>query len=233
MARFYPILDLELARACGHDPLQLARGIAELDLPWLQVRAKTLGAGEFLDWAIRLRAILAESGGRTRLIVNDRADIACLSQAAGLHLGQDDLPLAAAARLLPPAALLGFSTHNEEQLRLALAEDGRLAGAPAVAAKSIRPRLRALAYIAFGPVFSTATKVHPDPVTGLAALQRMRAQFDGPLVAIGGIGHSHCRAVADAGADYAAVISGWLAAANPLAEVRHFLLALADSPAVH
>ncbi len=237
MAAFYPILDCDLARSRGHDPLRLAAEIAGLGLPWLQLRAKTLPAGEFLELAERMQAALAERGGRTRLIVNDRADIAALSHAAGLHLGQDDLPLAAARRLLPPAALIGFSTHNPSQIRAALAQDAALAGAADPIddrvddrAAAAPPSLRALAYLAFGPVFPTATKSNPDPVTSLEGLRQARALFRGPLVAIGGIGRENCRAAAAAGADYVAVISAWLSAGDPLAETRAFLLALAESP---
>ncbi len=218
-----------MARAHGHDPLRLAEGIADLGLPWLQLRAKTLPAAEFLAQARRLQAVLEKYGGRTRLVINDRADIAALCPAGGLHVGQEDLPLAAARRLLPAPALLGLSTHRESQIRAALAEDAEISGEPLGASGT--PRLHALAYLAFGPVYPTATKNNPDPVTGLEKLRRARALFSGTLVAIGGIRRENCAAAIQAGADFVAIISAWLAFADPLAEARHFLLALADSPA--
>ncbi len=129
---------------------------------------------------------------------------------------------------MPAPALIGFSTHNEPQIRAALAGDAALCGEPLEAAAP--PRLRSLAYLAFGPVYSTVTKSNPDPATGLEKLRQARGLFRGTLVAIGGIKLENCAAAIKAGADAVAVISGWLAVSNPLAEARRFLLALADSP---
>ena len=126
-------------------------------------------------------------------VMNDRVDYAALL-GGGAHLGQDDLPPAAARRVIGPEALLGFSTHNEKQLREANSEP--------------------VDYIALGPVFSTASKRNPDPVVGLEELTRLRPIVSKPLVAIGGITLDNSRAVLDAGADSVAVISALLPA-NP------------------
>ena len=123
------------------------------------------------------------------LVVNDRADIAALLGAA-LHLGQDDLPPTDARKILPKPAVIGFSTHDERQVRSAADEP--------------------VDYVAFGPVFPTASKENPDPVTGLDQLRRMRALTNRPLVAIGGITLENAEEALAAGADSVAVISGFL-----------------------
>jgi len=121
--------------------------------------------------------------------VDDRADIAMLLE-AGLHLGQDDLPPRDARRLLGPDAAVGFSSHNIAQLSAA-------GGEP-------------VSYVAFGPVFPTASKRNPDPVTGIEALRECRAMVEKPLVAIGGITRETAAAVWAAGADSVAVIGDLL-----------------------
>lgn len=122
------------------------------------------------------------------LIVNDRADVAYLLN-AGLHLGQDDLPPGAARKLIINSPL-GLSTHNEGQLRNAIAEPAD--------------------YLALGPIFETRSKNNPDPVVGLEELRRLRAMTDRPLVAIGGITRETAATVLAAGADAVAVISDLL-----------------------
>lgn len=122
-------------------------------------------------------------------VINDRADVARLLD-AGLHVGQDDLPPAEARRLIGPDAVLGLSTHNPAQFRAALMEP--------------------VDYVAFGPIFPTATKENPDPVVGLGLLPELaeQARRSGrPLVAIGGITRARAHEVLAAGADSLAVIS--------------------------
>jgi thiamine-phosphate pyrophosphorylase len=123
------------------------------------------------------------------LVVNDRADVAKLLD-AGLHVGQDDLPPGDARRLLGPAAMLGYSTHNLRQFEAALAEP--------------------VDYLAIGPVFATASKQNPDPVVGLDELRKCRALSPRPLVAIGGITRDSVAAVLAAGADSVAIIGDLL-----------------------
>ena len=129
-------------------------------------------------------AALCHRAGVT-LVVNDRADLARLV-GASLHLGQDDLPPAAARRVLGETGAIGFSTHNETQLRAAAAEP--------------------VDYIALGPIFGTASKENPDPVVGLGELRRLRPLSSRPLVAIGGITRANALSVIEAGADAVAVI---------------------------
>ena len=122
------------------------------------------------------------------LIINDRVDIALALSASGAHLGQYDLPPAAARELLGEQAIIGFSTHNIEQ--------------------AIEAARLPVDYIAIGPIFETKSKENPDPVVGLEGLRRVR-QLVGqiPLVAIGGIRQENIREVLAAGADSVAVIS--------------------------
>jgi thiamine-phosphate pyrophosphorylase len=127
-------------------------------------------------------------------IVNDRADFAMLL-GAGLHLGQDDLPPAEARGLWSLAGqtiepVIGFSTHNPDQLRAAGAEP--------------------VDYLALGPVFATASKENPDPVVGIDKLREVRAGVNKPLVAIGGITLENAAEALRAGADSVAVIAAML-----------------------
>lgn len=249
---FYPILDLDIATAGGHDPLRLVTGLAAIGVSCLQLRGKAVPAGQLLALAT---AAVQAAGAATAVIVNDRVDIAWLSRAAGVHLGQTDLPAAAARPLLGPAAIVGFSTHSASQaLAAARAAVGAsnfpesattaagavLPGAnpvPAgVAAESPRwedyrdtpdlpPASGSPFYLAIGPVFATTSKRNPDPVVGVATISRLRAFYSGPLVAIGGISLERSREAWSAGADAVAVIGGWLEGSQPLARAREYMLA--------
>jgi thiamine-phosphate pyrophosphorylase len=128
-------------------------------------------------------------GHKALFLVNDRADMAALLR-AGLHVGQDDLAPADARRIIGAHAMLGFSTHNARQFAAAAAEP--------------------VDYLAFGPIFPTASKDNPDPVTGLHELRKCRAMTRKPLVAIGGITCENAPGVFEAGADTVAVIGGML-----------------------
>lgn len=199
MQPLYPILDAELAAAGGHDLVACARGFAALGCRRQQLRAKTLAGGAFLGLAERLRAVVPE------LIINDRADIARLAEAQGVHVGQLDLPLAAVRRLGPPGWTVGVSTHTLEQAEAAVAQ--------------------APDYVAVGPIFPTRHKLDPDPVVGTALVGAVRRLTRIPLVAIGGIGLDTCAAVWAAGADAVAVIGGLWEAGDPVHAAREFTLA--------
>jgi thiamine-phosphate pyrophosphorylase len=122
-------------------------------------------------------------------VVDDRADIA-LALDAALHVGQDDLEPARARALIGPDRKLGFSTHNEAQLRASETEP--------------------CDYVALGPVFATASKANPDRVLGVAELKRLRPLASRPLVAIGGITRATAPEAIAAGADSVAVIADLL-----------------------
>ena len=187
LPRVYPILDTEsLARRASSLSIAAA-AFLDAGAGILQIRHKGHWSRDVFGEA-ELVARLAREAGAI-LIVNDRADIAMLL-GAGLHIGQDDLSPRDARRLTGPDAILGFSTHNSVQLAAA-------GGEP-------------VNYVAFGPVFATASKENPDPVTGTAELIRVRALVEQPLVAIGGITLENARDTLAAGADSVAVISALL-----------------------
>ena len=157
---------------------------------FIQFRDKHLSPREFYIEAEKALQVARSRGAS--LVVNDRVDIALALSADGVHLGQNDVPPAAARKLLGEHAIIGFSTHNVEQARQA----ARLP----------------VDYLAIGPIFSTSSKENPDPVVGLAGLHAVRNVIgDIPLVAIGGIHHQNIAEVLKAGADAVAVISYLLA----------------------
>jgi thiamine-phosphate pyrophosphorylase len=183
LPRFYPILDTEVALRRGVDPVKAAEQILEGGARILQFRHKRFLSREAFRWLEQI-ADLARTNA-VPLVINDRADLAQLF-GAGLHLGQDDLLPSIARRVVGPDAAVGYSTHNEAQLRSA---DGEPAD-----------------YLALGPIFGTVTKENPDPTVGLDELRRLRPLSNRPLAAIGGITRGNARQVLDAGADSVAVI---------------------------
>ena len=183
LPRIYPITDSEISGLSHPDQVRL---LADAGATLVQLREKKLPALDFYNQAKSVSA-----SGLT-LIINDRVDVALAVNAAGVHLGQDDLPPDEARKLLGDKAIIGYSTHNVAQARAAAA-------------------LR-VDYIAIGPIFQTATKAKPDPEVGLDGLRAVRdAVGEVPLVAIGGITPANAAAVIQAGADSVALISALLA----------------------
>jgi len=187
LPRLYPILDTESLARHDCSVETAARAMLEGGARILQLRHKGHWPRELYAEAARIRLMAGEIGAT--FVVNDRADFAALLD-AGLHLGQDDLAPADARRVIGTRPL-GFSTHNEAQLRAA-------ASMPCD-------------YLALGPIFSTGSKRNPDPVVGVERFHEWRRLTTRPLVAIGGITREHARAVWDAGADSVAVIGDLLA----------------------
>jgi len=183
LPRFYPILDTEVALRRNEDPVTAAEQILEGGAKILQFRHKGFLSREAFTWLERI-AELAQTAGAT-LVVNDRADLAKLFGAA-LHLGQDDLLPSVARRVVGMDTMVGFSTHNETQLRAACAEPAD--------------------YLALGPIFGTLTKENPDPTVGQDELRRLRPISNRPMVAIGGMTLANAMQVLEAGADSVAVI---------------------------
>ena len=185
MDRFYPILDSGLLARAGVDALDLARALVAAGARLIQFRHKALYTREAFEQAKAIGRIVQQAGGR--YVVNDRADIALMLGADGVHLGQEDLPPAAVRTIAGDKLIVGFSTHNEEQLRAGDREP--------------------VDYLAIGPIFGTASKENPDPVVGVGELRRLRVVTTKPLVAIGGITRERARGVLEAGADSLAVLS--------------------------
>ncbi len=179
----YPILD---ASGFGdRDPGPVLRALGAAGIRVVQLRGKELPSRAFLSWVAA--GVRGASGSGVRVVVNDRADVALLTGADGVHLGQDDLSVRAARRLLGVSAVIGLSTHTREELRVARNEPAD--------------------YLAVGPVFETATKTDSAPVVSLSGVREARGLYRGALVGIGGISEPRIGSVLAAGADAAAVIS--------------------------
>jgi thiamine-phosphate pyrophosphorylase len=203
--RFYPIVDTALLDARGLDPLGVAEALIAAGARILQYRHK----GEFtqarFDEAKRVSRLC--HAAQIQFVMNDRADFALLlardeseaAHRAGVHLGQTDLPVAAARQVLGDEALIGYSTHNERQLQNAAEMQ--------------------VDYVALGPIFETGSKETPDPVVGIENLSRLRKLISRPLVAIGGITLERAGKVLASGADSVAVISAILGDSGGIDEV--------------
>ena len=171
----------------------------------IQIREKQMSDYDFYYQASE--ALLVARRYNATLLINDRVDIALAIGADGVHLGQTDLPPRAARELLPSGSIIGISTHNIEQLRVALAMP--------------------VDYVAFGPIFSTSTKLDPDPAVGVdGLLNARRVANEFPLVAIGGIQANSVPEVFAAGADSVAMVSWILTEKGQITpRVRQFLAA--------
>ena len=201
---FYPIVDTAVCASRRIDPAALADACFRAGARILQLRHKGAGGGAFLTIARRLAALASDAGAA--LVVNDRPDIARLAGAAGVHVGQDDLPVAAVRALLGSAAIVGLSTHDEAQVDRALRE--------------------AVTYVAVGPIFETMTK---DTGYGARGLELVRHAAGGgrPVVAIGGITLERIRPVIAAGASAVAVITDLIEGHDPEARARAYVAELA------
>lgn len=184
LPRLYPILDTATLERRGCDASLAAAAMLEGGARILQFRHKGNFTRGVFEQAERIAGLCRSAGAL--YIIDDRADIAMMLD-AGLHVGQDDVPAQIARRLIGPDRTLGYSTHNQEQVAAA-------AGQP-------------VDYLAFGPVYPTASKEHPDPVAGLEGLRAAKEGAAGrPLVAVGGITRANALETLAAGADSLAVI---------------------------
>jgi thiamine-phosphate pyrophosphorylase len=189
----------------GWTPVDLARAFLDGGATLIQLRAKQLGSAAFLDLADA--AVRLACPYQANIIVNDRADIALMSAAAGVHVGQDDLPPSAARRLLGEGAVVGVSTHSVAQVEHALREP--------------------ISYVAVGPVFGTRSKDTGYPAVGLElVVSAARLAGELPVVAIGGITLENARSVIEAGAASVAVISDLLVGNDPRRRTQAFVQAL-------
>lgn len=198
LPRLYVILDAALLRI---PETECAKSLVDAGVCLLQYRDKTATARELLAASNRLAALLKPTS--VRWIVNDRADVAALADADGVHVGQEDLGVEEARTVLGAGKWVGVSTHSEDQVVAA-------AGSSAD-------------YIAVGPIFATESKRNPDPVVGLELVRRARQLTEKPIVAIGGITLERAAEVVEAGADSVAVISDILRAEDPQIRAREFV----------
>jgi len=166
-----------------------------------QYRNKQASMKEAYREALPLKRRAAELGAT--FIVNDRCDLAVAVDADGVHLGQDDLPVTEARRLMGPSKLIGLSTHNLQQVE---------------EADRLKPD-----YLGFGPIFKPASKHDHDPVVGIEGLRTIRSLTTLPVFAIGGIQLDQARSVMEAGADGLAVISAVMNAPDVEKAVTAFI----------
>ncbi len=186
--RIFPILDTPaLMRRGFEDWTMAARAMLAGGARILQFRHKSEWTRAVFEEAEQIAEHCRRAGAS--FVVNDRADMAKLLD-AGLHVGQKDLSPADCRTVIGEKTLLGYSTHNADQL-------GAAAGEP-------------VDYVAFGPIFATASKENPDPVAGLEQLASARGRTAKPLVAIGGITRATAHSLFAAGADSVAIIGDLL-----------------------
>jgi thiamine-phosphate pyrophosphorylase len=202
---FYPILDVDFCRRRGTDPFELAAACLRGGARLLQLRAKSDSGADVLVLTGRLVALARPYGAA--VIVNDRADLARMAGAAGVHVGQQDLAVDDVRRLLGPTAIVGVSAHDQAQVDAAARTSA--------------------SYIAVGPVCETSTKETGYTARGLS-LVRYAAKTGRPIVAIGGLTLENAPETYAAGATSIAVI-GDLFSGDPEARTRAFL-ALAPAP---
>ncbi len=199
------VTDREL---CGGRPLEwvVARAL-EGGVASVQLREKELSTRAFLEEALTLKALLDAAG--LPLIINDRVDVALAAGAAGVHLGQADLPCEAARRLLGPRAILGLSVECWEDV--------------------VRAEDQPVDYLGVSPVFATPTKTDTREPWGLEGLVRIRAFSRHPLVAIGGVHPGNAAALRQAGASGLAVVSALCAVPDPAGAARELVQAFRNS----
>lgn len=201
--RLYVIITSEL---CKKSPLDVARDVLKGGADCLQLREKQLPSREYLALAEQMARLCHEQD--KLFIVNDRPDIAIAAGADGVHLGQDDLSVAQARKILPGEMVVGVSTHSIAQARQAALDEAD--------------------YIGVGPVFATSTKPSAKPV-GLDYVRQAAAEFDLPQAAIGGITLNNLSQVIAAGARCVAVCSAIISADNPADVTKEFAQRLNDS----
>lgn len=205
ISKLYTITDTQLSN-CSHAEIvaRMLAGGAKL----IQLRDKEATAKEMMEGARECLELTRVAGAK--LIINDRVDVAMVTGADGVHLGQDDLTVAEARALLGPDKIIGISTHSLAQVEAALTTSAN--------------------YIAVGPIFRTTTKANPDPIVGLELLRQARSLTSLPLVAIGGITPATAPEVCAAGADSIAVISALYPPPTELSLADNFVQALSAKP---
>jgi thiamine-phosphate pyrophosphorylase len=185
----------------GRALVDVVRAALRGGAPCVQLRAKTESARETVELARALREATREAGAL--LVVNDRVDVALVAGADGAHVGDDDIPVAAARRIVPPGFLLGRSTETPEQ--------------------AVRAREDGADYVGVGPVYETASKDDAGLPVGLARVAAVSRAAGIPAVGIGGIDAANTAEVARAGAAGVAVIRAVMQAPDPAEAVRELL----------
>ena len=205
MKGLYLVTDRDL---CGSRTVEeVVRLAAEGGAIAVQLREKDLPTRPFVEEALRIRNLLDFFG--IPLIINDRLDVALAVGAAGLHVGQDDMPYEVARRILGPKAVIGLSVETWEDVERAERLD--------------------VDYLGVSPVFATPTKTDTKEPWGIEGLGRIRAYSRHPLVAIGGLNAGNAGTVVRAGADAVAVVSAVCAAEDPREASRDLTRIITDA----
>ena len=201
LPKIYPITD---TRVSGLSHAEQVARLIDGGATLIQLRDKESSPADFLREAEAALSVAQKH--HVRLIINDRVDIALAVSADGVHVGQTDLPAEVARRLLGSQSIIGVSTHNVAQVKIA----------------STLP----VDYVAFGPIFETGTKQDHEPVAGLDGLRSARAILGHrPLVAIGGINQANAAGALEAGADSLALIAALLSDSGKISEKTQRMLA--------
>lgn len=189
--RLYLVTDQSLTR--GRPLADVVAAAVQGGASCVQLREKYLGTREFLAQALILKKLLASYG--VPLVINDRIDIALACGAEGVHLGQSDMPVDEARKLLLPDVFIGWSVESMDEV--------------------LQSATLPVDYLGVSPIFSTSTKIDAKSPWGLEGLAMVRTATRLPLVAIGGIHAGNAREVLRAGADSLAVVSALCAADDP------------------
>ncbi|KQM10075.1 MAG: thiamine phosphate synthase [Candidatus Methanomethylophilaceae archaeon] len=182
MYSLYVVTDPDLS--LGRSPVEVAALAYEGGADVVQLRDKHADGGRLLEWAKEIRKI-ADTNGKM-FIVNDRLDIAMLSKADGVHLGQSDIPVSDARELVSPDFLIGVSVKSVEE--------------------ALEAERNGADYLGL-TVFETRTKADADPAGGLGLLNEIHLSVNIPVVAIGGMSRDNAASVVRAGADGVAFVS--------------------------
>lgn len=198
------------ALSIGRPLLDIVSAAVRGGVTMVQLREKECDTREFIELGRTVHTIT--NAADIPLIINDRADVAQVIGAEGLHIGQHDMSYTDARRLLGPKAIIGLSVENEEQARECLSFSG-------------------LDYIGASPVFSTPTKTDTAPALGLDGIRRLRniVGADLPMVAIGGINQANIQDIIHAGADGVAVVSAICSAPSPAKASASLLAAVKEA----
>ncbi len=203
----YLVTDRSLAH--GRSTVDIIRAAVAGGATCVQLREKHASTRDFLNEAKAVRALLAGSG--VPLIINDRIDVALAVNAEGVHLGQTDMPIADARRIVGKSMLIGISAECVED--------------------ALRAEAEGADYVGISPVFATPTKTDTAPALGLSGVAAIRAKVSLPLVGIGGIGPANAAEVIRAGCDGIAVVSAIVAAPSPrdaAADLKHLISHLVE-----
>jgi thiamine-phosphate pyrophosphorylase len=194
----YPIIDPEISpRPLKSLIVELARAGVSL----VQLREKKSSSKQYLEDALELSEFGQQHG--VAIIINDRPDIAWLTGARGVHLGQEDLPVVEARKILGPNKIIGSSTHNLKQ--------------------ALEAQETSADYVVIGPIFATTSKENPDSIVEWGELQEIRTKVTKPLIAIGGITTENAKSLFEIGVDSVAVIRDILCARDIARKVQQFL----------